>query len=166
MKYKQCPLSEREKDLASRIQDWEDLSDEEQQTLLRQQPEEDDPMASGSGTTLPAPTVLSMADIMVLINDIGQVVGQLTTQVMALTAQVAANVAAPAAPAAPNKKDIVSKPKPWDGKGGSTKARHFLAAFNNWSFGQERAMNTLDPATCYISAQRHLLIGYDYMSKQ
>jgi len=101
---------------------------------------------SGAGTTLP-PAQPTIADIMVLVHDIGQAVGQLTTQVMALTAQVAANVAAPAAPAAPNKKDIVSKPKPWDGKGGSTEARHFLAAFNNWGFGQERAMNTLDPAT-------------------
>ncbi len=145
-KYKQRPLSEREKDLASHIQDWEDLSDEKQQKLLKQQPEEDNPMASGSGTTLP-PTQPSIADIMVLVHDIGQAVGQLTTQVQALTAQVAANVAAPAAAALPNKKDIVSKPKPWDGKGGSTEARHFLATFNNWGFGQERAMNTLDPAT-------------------
>ncbi len=145
-KYKPRPLSEREKDLASRVQDWEDLSGDEQQTLLRQQPEEDDPMASGSGTTLP-PTQPTIADIMILVHDIGQAVGQLTTQVTALTAQVAANVAAPAAAAPPNKKDIVSKPKPWDGKGGSTEARHFLAAFNNWGFGQERAMNTLDPAT-------------------
>ena len=145
-KYKPRPLSERERGLASRVQDWEDLDADEQQTLLRQQPEEDDPMASGSGTTLP-PATPSIADIMVLISDIGQAVGQLTTQVTALTAQVAANVAAPAAAPPPNKKDIVSKPKPWDGKGGSTEARHFLAAFNNWGFGQERAMNSLDPAT-------------------
>jgi len=147
-KYKQRPLSDREKELASRIQDWEDLSDKEQQTLLSQQLEVDNPMASGSGsgTTLP-PTQPTIADIMVLVHDIGQAVGQLTTQVTALTAQVAANVTAPAAVAAPNKKDIVSKPKPWDGKGGSTEARHFLAAFNNWGFGQERAMNTLNPAT-------------------
>ena len=88
-----------------------------------------------------------MADIMQVIHDIGNAVGLLTNQVTALTAQVAANAAAPAAPPTPNKKDIVSKPKPWDGKGGSTEARHFLAAFNNWGFGQERAMNTLDPAT-------------------
>ncbi len=65
---------------------------------------------------------------------------------MALITQIATNVVA-LAPAAPSKKDMVSKPKPWDGKGGSTKARHFLAAFNNWGFGQEQAMNTLDPAT-------------------
>ncbi len=37
--------------------------------------------------------------------------------------------------------------KLWDSKGGSTKARHFLTTFNNWGFGQERAMNTLDPVT-------------------
>ncbi len=89
-----------------------------------------------------------MADVMQIIHDIGNAVGLLTNQVTALMAQVAANAAAPAAAAAtPSKKDIVSKPKPWDGKGGSTKARHFLATFNNWGFGQERAMNTLDPVT-------------------
>ncbi len=148
-KYKPRPLSEREKDLASHVQDWEDLSDKEQQTLLHQQPEVDNPMASGSGTApSTAPTgPPTMAEIMQVIHDIGNAVGLLTNQVTALTAQIVANAAAPAAPASPNKKDIVSKPKPWDGKGGSTKARHFLAAFNNWGFGQEWAMNTLDPAT-------------------
>ena len=154
-KYKQCPLSSQERELASRVQDWEDLLDEEQSKLLAQQPEFDldDPMASGSGTapaTLPAglpPAPPTMADVMQIIHDIGNAMGLLTNQVTALTAQVVANAAAPAAPATPNKKDIVSKPKPWNGKGGSTEARHFLAAFNNWGFGQERAMNTLDPVT-------------------
>ncbi len=38
-------------------------------------------------------------------------------------------------------KEYVAKPLQWDGKQGSTEARHFLAAFTNWAEGSEGAMN-------------------------
>ncbi len=41
-------------------------------------------------------------------------------------------------------KEYVAKPLQWDGKQGSTEARHFLAAFTNWAGGSEGAMNTWD----------------------
>ena len=50
-------------------------------------------------------------------------------------------------PAHHNHKDIVSKPKPWNGKDGSVEARHFLAAFSNWAFHTESALNDWNATT-------------------
>jgi len=126
VKFKTQPLSKQEQQFASLVQDWEDLSDEEQTELLTKHSTNtahlnlDNLMASGSGTAAPTTATLAappvsptMANCLQLINDIGQAMGLLTNQVTALTAQVAANVAAPA-PASPSKKDIVSKPKCWN----------------------------------------------------
>ena len=46
--------------------------------------------------------------------------------------------------AANQPKEYVAKPLQWDGKQGSTEARHFLAAFTNWAGGSEGAMNAWD----------------------
>ena len=44
-------------------------------------------------------------------------------------------------------KVAVSKPKPWNGKGGSMEARHFLAAFNNYTQNEGETLNDWDAAT-------------------
>jgi hypothetical protein len=36
---------------------------------------------------------------------------------------------------------IVARPSPWDGKGDSTAAWHFLVAFLNWAYTQKGQMN-------------------------
>ena len=36
---------------------------------------------------------------------------------------------------------IIAHPNPWDGKGDSATARHFLAAFSNWAYAQKDQMN-------------------------
>ena len=38
-------------------------------------------------------------------------------------------------------KSMVACPKPWDGKGDSAAACHFLAAFANWATSQKEKMN-------------------------
>ena len=38
-------------------------------------------------------------------------------------------------------KSMVACPKPWDGKGDSVAAHHFLAAFANWASSQKEKMN-------------------------
>jgi hypothetical protein len=38
-------------------------------------------------------------------------------------------------------KSMVTCPKPWDGKGDSTAASHFLAAYANWAVSQKEKMN-------------------------
>ena len=41
-------------------------------------------------------------------------------------------------------KDGVAHPKAWTGKGGSTKARHFLATYCNWASSQGEGLNDYD----------------------
>ena len=41
-------------------------------------------------------------------------------------------------------KDTVARPKAWTGKGGSAKARHFLAAYHNWASSQGDGLNDYD----------------------
>jgi Retrotransposon gag protein len=70
-------------------------------------------------------------------------VGNLATEVTTLTAQVATIAATPRTGG--GKKETVARPKPWDGKTGSGEARHFLAAFNNWAFSMDDALNDWNP---------------------
>jgi hypothetical protein len=81
----------------------------------------------------------------------------------------AAGAAAPGGPARTMSKvkDVVSKPKHWDGKGGSVEARHFLAAFSNWAFHTDDALNNWDNTAsiwhcddgCWIQAVLNLMDG-------
>jgi hypothetical protein len=36
---------------------------------------------------------------------------------------------------------IIACPNPWDSKGDSATARHFLAAFSNWAYAQKDQIN-------------------------
>jgi hypothetical protein len=70
--------------------------------------------------------------------NLGNIVGILAQQVVDLTHDRAGGRGGSA-------KDLVSKPKPWDGRGGSAEARHFLAAFHNYAASQGSPLNTYDP---------------------
>jgi hypothetical protein len=73
-----------------------------------------------------------------LMADLGNIVGILAQQVVDLTCDRAGGHGGSA-------KDLVSKPKPWDGQGGSAEARHFLAAFHNYAASQGSPLNTYNP---------------------
>ena len=67
--------------------------------------------------------------------------GELTRQVNDLV-QVQTQASAPTTEhGAKATKSMVACPKPWDGKGDSAAARHFLAAFANWASSQKEKMN-------------------------
>jgi uncharacterized membrane protein len=88
----------------------------------------------GGGHGLPAvpPTLDKLNRLMA---DLGNIVGILAQQVVDLTCDRAEGHGGSA-------KDLVSKPKPWDGQGGSAEARHFLAAFHNYAASQGSPLNT------------------------
>jgi hypothetical protein len=75
----------------------------------------------GLGPPAPLPT---LDDLTRLLQDMGNVVGILAQQVLDLTRDHTRGRG--------GAKDLISCPKPWDGKGGSAEARHFLAAFHNF----------------------------------
>ena len=72
-----------------------------------------------------------------------QAMNVMVTTVNTLTNNV--NVASSVRPRAT--KVAVSKPKPWNGKGGSMEARHFLVAFNNYAQNEGETLNDWDNAT-------------------
>jgi hypothetical protein len=143
---KYCDLrQEIEEEVPARIVDWEDLSDEEQQEILEREYQHqldiDERMSAPAALPPPTPTV---AELAVLLAQTLQAVGQLATQVQDLTLEVSRLAASRTRTTS---KDAVARPKPWDGKAGSAEARHFLAAFYNWAFGQGDALNTWLVAT-------------------
>jgi hypothetical protein len=88
----------------------------------------------GGGHGLPAvPPTLD--ELNWLMADLGHIVGILAQQVVDLTHDRAGGRGGSA-------KDLVSKPKPWDGRGGSAEALHFLAAFHNYTASQGSPLNT------------------------
>jgi hypothetical protein len=93
------------------------------------------------------------------MQDVGNTVGLLTQQVLDLTqAQNAGRSGT---------KDAIPHPKPWDRKGGSAKAWHFLGAFHNFASSQGTLLNVLDTTTgiwtsvpgCWIQATINLMEG-------
>jgi hypothetical protein len=136
-----------EETIPSRFVDWEDLSDEEQQEILEREYQyqlDIDTRMSAPGAALPPPIPTS-AELAVMLAQVMNSVGLLTTQVQDLATEVA-NLAATRTRSGTTSKDAVARPKAWDGKSGSAEARHFLAAFHNWAFGQGDALNTWIPA--------------------
>jgi hypothetical protein len=106
---------------------------------------------SAPGGALPPPIPTS-AELAVMLAQVMNSVGLLTTQVQDLATEVA-NLAATRTRSGAASKVAVARPKAWDGKSGSAEARHFLAAFHNWAFGQGDALNTWIPAANHH--QRH-----------
>jgi hypothetical protein len=93
------------------------------------------PGGGGHGPPTVPPTLDELNQLMA---DLGNIVGILAQQVVDLTRDRAGGCGGSA-------KDLVSKPKPWDGQGGSAEARHFLAAFHNYAASQGSPLNTYDP---------------------
>jgi hypothetical protein len=92
----------------------------------------------GGGGHGPPMAPLTLDELNRLMADLGHIVGILAQQVVDLTCDRAGGRGGSA-------KDLVSKPKPWDGRGGSAEARHFLAAFHNYAASQGSPLNTYDP---------------------
>jgi hypothetical protein len=105
-----------------------------------------------SGPAALPPPIPTAAELAVMLAQVMNSVGLLTTQVQDLATEVV-NLAATWTRTGANSKDAVTRPKAWDGKSGSVEARHFLAAFHNWAFGQGDTLNTWIPAANHH--QRH-----------
>jgi hypothetical protein len=89
--------------------------------------------------SIPASATVTANDMKWVIYDLGIVVGQIATQLRDLTAEVRQSQATkPRTHHTPP----VPRPKAWDGKGGSVKARHFLAAFYNYGSSLGEPMNS------------------------
>ena len=99
--------------------------------------------ASGSGTIPPPTTPMTIEDMGHALQSLMQAMNIMVTTVNNLTNNV--NIASSIRPRAT--KVAVSKPKVWNGKGGSMEARHFLAAFYNYAQNEGETLNDWDSAT-------------------
>jgi hypothetical protein len=93
----------------------------------------------GGGPAGPPGPPPTLDDLTRLMNDVGNAVGLLAQQVLDLTRVQNAGRS--------GTKDVIPRPKAWDGKGGSAEARHFLAAFHNFASAQGTSLNVLDATT-------------------
>ena len=101
------------------------------------------PVASGSQLPPTGGPALTLADLTRVVLDLGVAVGHITTQLNTLAQQV--TLATSTRPRAA--KVAVARPKAWSGKGGSVKARHFLAAFANYAGNKGVTLNNWDPVS-------------------
>ena len=91
-----------------------------------------------------------MPDLVELTQLVGEMMLGLKTvvdQVQDLTniIQTTQTAGATTAPRIPKGlKDTIARPKAWTGTGGSTEARHFLAAYCNWASSQGEGLNDYD----------------------
>jgi hypothetical protein len=114
------------------------------------------PGGGGHGPPAAPPT---LDDLTRLMQDVSNAVGLLAQQVLDLTHVQNAGQS--------GTKDAIPRPKAWDGKGGSAEARHFLAAFHNFTLAQGTSLNVLDAMTgiwtsvpgCWIQAALNLMEG-------
>ena len=135
--------------------DWDLLSFEEQQKYIEAKVAEveqrqtvrqktshqsmSDPsqQASGSGAVPPPATPMTIEAMGHVLQGLMQAMNVMVTTVNNLTTNV--NIASSVRPRAT--KVAVSKPKAWNGKGGSMEARHFLAAFYNYAQNEGETLN-------------------------
>ena len=86
-----------------------------------------------------------MENIMQMIFDMQTSIGVLSTAVRESASHMNQFIQTGPAPAQAQSvrstKSMVACPKPWDGKGDSAVAWHFLAAFANWATSQKEKMN-------------------------
>ena len=90
-----------------------------------------DPAASGSGTQAAPPpaTPLTIEVLGQMMQGLSQAMGVMVANINSLTSNIhIANNICPQMT-----KVAVTKPKAWNGKGGSMEARHFLVAFFNYA---------------------------------
>jgi hypothetical protein len=91
--------------------------------------------------SIPASATVTANDMKWIIYDLGVVVGQIATQLRDLMAEVHQSQATKSRT---HHTPPVPRPKAWDSKGGSVKARHFLAAFYNYGSSLGEPMNSYD----------------------
>ena len=118
---------------------WDAPSDTESESEQSYAEDMSQPGSSGrntptaSGSHLPPATAggpaLTLTDLTRVVLDLGVAVGHITTQLNTLAQQVTLATSTRSQAA----KVAVARPKAWNGKGGSVKARHFLAAFANYA---------------------------------
>ena len=99
--------------------------------------------ASGSGAVPPPATSMTVEAMGHALQGLMQAMNVMVTTVNNLTTNV--NIASSVHPRAT--KVAVSKPKAWNGKGGSMEVRHFLAAFYNYAQNEGETLNDWDAAT-------------------
>ena len=99
--------------------------------------------ASGSANIPPPATPMTVEAMGHALQSLMQAMNVMVTTINNLTTNV--NIASSVHPRAT--KVAVSKPKAWNGKGGSMEARHFLAAFYNYAQNEGETLNDWDAAT-------------------
>ena len=120
-------------------------SDTESETLYAEVMSQ--PGSSRRNTPTPGPSMITsgpaptLADLTRVVMDLGVTVGHIITQLNTLTQQV--TLATSTRPQAT--KVAVARPKAWNGKEGSVEARHFLAAFVNYTGNEGDTLNSWDP---------------------
>ena len=92
-------------------------------------------------STLPTAPTPTLANLTRVVMDLGITVGHITNQLNNLTQQV--TLATSTCPRAA--KAAVAHLKAWNGKGGSVKARHFLATFANYAGNEGDILMNWDP---------------------
>ena len=110
---------------------------------------------AASSSTLPDPTATAPQPHIPTATELAQAIGHITLLIREISTKVlnmadevtrlAQAKGAPAIPSSVSASSMVACPKAWEGKNGSAKASHFLAAFNNWAFAQDGALNDWDP---------------------
>jgi hypothetical protein len=95
-------------------------------------------MGSAPLPPLPPLTLTNLSHVvMLLLNNMNQ----LSQEVQTLTQLVGQGQPQVMAQTSSSLGKIVAHPWPWDGKGDSAAAWHFLVAFSNWAFSQKGQMN-------------------------
>jgi hypothetical protein len=115
--------------------------------------------SGGSGPAGPPAPPPTLDDLTRLMADVGNTIRVLAQQVIDITNHDRGGHT--------GAKDVVPCPKAWDGKGGSAKPRHFLAAFHNFTTVQGAPLNHFDvaannwtPVPCnWIQAVLNLMEG-------
>ena len=122
----------------------EKVAEAEQRQRVRQKLSEQNmsnpAQASGSGMQAPA-TPVTIESLAQMLQGLSQAMGIMVTNINDLTTNInlANNIH-------PRMTIVVTKPKAWNGKGGSMEARHFLMAFFNYAQNEGNSLNDWDAA--------------------
>jgi hypothetical protein len=111
--------------------------------------------AAAGAAQAPYPQNVDLQDLLNAFAHLQTLIGGMAAQITAFAqaqAQPAPVVPQPAQGTAALKS--VARPRPWNGKGDSAAARHFMAAFANWASAQRSEMNDQLPNGDWIRRDR------------
>jgi hypothetical protein len=109
--------------------------------------------AAAAAAQAPFPQNVNFQDLLNAFTQLQTIMGGMAAQITALAqAQQQAIPAPPVQGTAAMK--LVARPRPWNGKGDSAAARHFMAAFANWANAQRSEMNDQLPNGDWIRRDR------------